>query len=230
MKSLVFDAGPIISLSTNNLLWVLESLRKRFDGDFVLPMGVKREVVDRPLQTRKFKFEALQVQKLIDGGTFKVVRADDITKKGRELMKLANDIIIGHDCCIKIVQVGEIEVIAAALLSGSDTVVVDERVTRTLIEHPNRLKKLMERRLHTQLKINKKSLKKFVDITKHLRVIRSIELVTVAFELGILDDYIVKIPHARRELLESLLWGLKLNGASVSEAEIDAIVREQLKV
>ena len=61
MKSLIFDAGPIISLATNNLLWILEPLKNKFDGKFYLTDAVKRELVDRPLETKKFKFEAIQV-------------------------------------------------------------------------------------------------------------------------------------------------------------------------
>ena len=32
MKTLVFDAGPIISMTMNNLLWLLKPLKKQFDG------------------------------------------------------------------------------------------------------------------------------------------------------------------------------------------------------
>jgi hypothetical protein len=63
----------------------------------------------------------------------------------------------------------------------------------------------------------------------HLKLIRSIELVTVAFEMGLLNQYLVKIPNARRELLDSLLWAVKLNGCSVTDAEIKDILREVLR-
>jgi len=58
-----------------------------------------------------------------------------------------------------------------------------------------------------------------------LRVIRSIELVTIAYELGILNRYMSIeeesfVRNVRDELLEGVLWGVKLNGCSVSEDEI----------
>ena len=55
MKSLVFDAGPIISLTMNNLLWLLDPLKVNFKGEFYIPMAVKGELVDRPLTTKKFR-------------------------------------------------------------------------------------------------------------------------------------------------------------------------------
>jgi hypothetical protein len=44
--------------------------------------------------------------------------------------------------------------------------------------------------------------------------------VTLAYEQGIFDDYKVRIPHVERELMDSLLWGMKLHGCGISEEEI----------
>ncbi|RMD58449.1 hypothetical protein D6825_00800 [Candidatus Woesearchaeota archaeon] len=225
MKGIVFDAGPIISLGMNNLLWILEELKLRFDGAFLLPGGAKRELVDRPLQTRRFKFEALQVQSLLDKGVFTLVDNSAMRKDARALLNLANRILSAKGHSMRIVQIGEMEAIATALRGGFKTLVIDERVTRTLIEEPEYLHKLMEKKLHTRLKLNKRLLNEFSRKVKDLKIIRSIELVTVAFEKGILDRFITSVPNARRELLESILWGLKLDGASVSESEINELVR-----
>ena len=228
MKNIIFDAGPIISLTTNNLLWVLGELKKKFNGSFVMSIGVKRELVDRPLGTRRFKFEALQVQSLIEKKVVVVIEEEAVTKKARELSDLANSVLSAHGKNIKIAQVGEMETLAAAILYKADAVVVDERITRTLLENPAGLRRLMEKRLHMQLKVNEKALHDFEEATRHITLIRSIELITVAFELGILDKFIVDIPNARRELLESILWGVKLNGASVTEDEINTIVKNEI--
>jgi hypothetical protein len=69
IDSLVFDSGPIISLSTNNLLWILPKIKEKFDGEFLITPAVKRECVTRPLETKKFKFEALQVLRQIEKGS-----------------------------------------------------------------------------------------------------------------------------------------------------------------
>jgi len=227
MKNMIFDSGPIISLTTTNLLLILEELKKKFNGSFAMTMGVKRELVDRPLETLRFKFEALQVQSLIEKGVLNVINEEAVVKKAQELLNLANSILSGHGQNNKIVQIGEMETLAAALLYKADAIVIDERITRTLLENPKGLHLLMEKRLHMQLKSNEQALQQFEEATRHIIVLRSIELVTIAYELGLLDKFVVGIPNARRELLESTLWGVKLNGCSVTEDEIATIVKTE---
>ncbi|MEK7074128.1 MAG: hypothetical protein AAB968_00005, partial [Patescibacteria group bacterium] len=70
-------------------------------------------------------------------------------------------------------------------------------------------------------------LQRYVSKTK---ILRSVELVTVAFEFGLLDRYVAAgeekaIPGIRQKLLESVLWGLKMNGCAVSGKEIEQITR-----
>ena len=227
MKTILFDSGPIISLTTSNLLWILEELKKKSSGNFALTTEVKRELVDRPLETLRFKFEALQVQSLIEKNILAVIKDDAVTKKAQELLNLANSILSAHGQNIKIVQIGEMETLAAALLYQADAIAIDERITRTLLENPRGLQILMEKRLHIQLKLDERALHNFDETVRHVTIIRSIELVTMAYELGLLDKYIVNIPNARRELLESTLWGVKLNGCSVTEDEINTIVKTE---
>ena len=127
---------------------------------------------------------------------------------------------------IQIVQQGEMETLACAIEYRASAVVIDERITRLLIENPLGLKNLMEKRLHMSLYLDMRVLKKLKEELSNLIVFRSIELVTISFEVGILDPLIVHIPHAKRELLESVLWGVKLAGCSVGEDEINMIVKK----
>ncbi|MCX6709233.1 MAG: hypothetical protein NTW67_06335 [Candidatus Woesearchaeota archaeon] len=225
MKTVLLDSGPIISLTTSNLLWVLEEFKKK--ANLTMTTGVKRELVDRPLETRRYKFEALQVQSLIQKGTISVIKDEAVNKKALELSNLANSLLSAHGQNIKIVQIGEMETLAAAILYKADAIVIDERITRTLLENPHGLHLLMEKRLHMQLQHNEKVLREWEEATRHISVIRSIELVTIAYEQGLLDKFVVDIPNAKRELLESILWSVKLNGCSVTEDEIDAIVKSE---
>ena len=75
------------------------------------------------------------------------------------------------------------------------------------------------------MEINKNSLKNFQKLTKNVRMIRSVELVTVAYEKGLLDKYLPHMADSRKELLESVLWGVKLNGSAVTRKEIEQILR-----
>src|SRR3990172_9184650 len=86
MKSLLFDSGPIISLTMNNLLWLLEPLKKRFRGEFYITEDVRAELVERPLRIKKFEFEAVQVARVIGQGILSIASSPDVT----ELVRLAN--------------------------------------------------------------------------------------------------------------------------------------------
>ena len=225
MKAIVFDSGPLISLTLNNLLWLLEPLKKRFKGNFYLSKSVRNELVEKPLKTRRFEFEALQALYYIENGTVEVIDNKEINKKTEELIELANNSFKAKSNFIKIVHHGEISGIAVCIHLNCDTFVVDERTLRLLIENPHKLKNILEHRLHTEVDINKNNLKKFRDMTKNIKLIRSVELVTTAYELGFLDSYAPNIPYGKKILLEAVLWGVKLSGCSASKREIEQIAR-----
>ncbi len=229
MKSLVFDSGPVISLATNNLLWVLEPLKKEFNGQFCITSAVKAEIVGRPLETKKFKFEAIQVEKLIEDGILDVVDNGFIHEKTSILLSTANEIFKAYGNYMRIVHLAEISVIAASLSLNAGAIVIDEKTTRYLMEDPKFIANILRKTLHTPIAVNENNLKEFESAVKGIRAIRSVELVTVAYERGMLDKYITSMPDARKSLLEGLLWGLKLNGCAVSKEEIGQIVRLEIK-
>ena len=229
MKSLIFDAGPIISLATNNLLWILEPLKKEFNGKFYITEPVRRELVDRPLETKKFKFEAIQVEKLIENSVLEVIDNSFIREKTPGLLNTANEIFRAYNNYIRIVHFAEISVIAAAVNLNADAIVIDEKTTRFLIENPKIIVEILRKTLHTPISINESNLKEFRNNVSGIRAIRSVELVTIAYEHGILDKYITKMSDARKNLLEGVLWGVKLNGCAVSKDEIEQILRIEAK-
>lgn len=224
MKSLIFDSGPIISFSMNNLLWLFPELKNKFNGKFYITNGVKREIIDNPLNSKKFKFEALQVLKEFDNNILELYKNKELNDKTYELLELANHLFNAHGKEMNIVQYAEMEVLAAAIISESDAIVIDERTTRLLLENPEKLRKILQKKLHTSVNSNKDNLKKFKALTKGLKVIRSIELVLIAYEKGLLNNYVLNIKDPKKNLLDGLLWGLKLNGCSVSSDEINKVI------
>lgn len=227
MKSITFDAGPVISFATNNLLGLLEQLKGKFKGDFYITKGVENELVKKPLESKKFKFEALQILEQIKKGSLKVVDNDAIHNKGIELLNLANQSFSAYGHYINIVSFAEMESLAAALYFKSEAIVIDERTTRELVENPMIVKKVLEKKIHTRISVNKDNLKEFQKQAKEIKVIRSTELVTIAYELGLLNQYLVEKTNPRKTLLEGLLWGVKLNGCAVSDIEINRILRSE---
>ena len=88
---------------------------------------------------------------------------------------------------------------------------------------------ILKHNLHTKVEINSNNIKEFRRITKNVRIIRSAELATIAFERGLLDKYLTHIDNPRKTLLESILWGIKLNGCAVTKREIEKIIGTEVR-
>lgn len=228
MRSLVFDAGPVISLTMNSLLWLIEPLSRRFNGEFFIPAAVRAELVDRPLTIKRFEFEALQVQEKIDCGFLKVADDAKISALADELLGIANSCFSAKGSDISIVHKGEMSVLASVISLGADAAVVDERTTRDLVEDPLHIARHMHEHLHTKVRVNEGSLELLSKKIRGIKVIRSVELVAVAFELGLLDRYVARckkpLPDMKKRLLHSVLWGVKLDGCAVSKEEIEQVM------
>lgn len=235
MKYLIFDAGPIISLTMNGMLPIIEKLKSVFDGEFVLTPAVKREVVDKPMRIKKFRLEAIQVEDLISRGIFKmatdIVALQKLNRETKRILKVVNGIlrVTATGEKINIVHEGEAECLAFANLCGGENtlansnkkagarcvIVIDERTTRMLTEAPKSLEAMMEQKLHTPLDANISLLKELKDI----KFIRSAELLYVAFKKGLVSI------KGDGDLLDALLYGVKFKGCAISSKEIDEIVR-----
>lgn len=225
MRTIVFDTGPIISLSMNNLLGIIKKLKEKFDGEFYITPSIKKEAIDRPLDSKKFKFEAIQVFKQLQEGVFKIY-PNNMDPLAEELLSLSNNTFKAQGNYIQIVHYAEMEVVAAALTLGATAVVIDERTTRLLIENPQLIKERLEKKLHTNVEINKENLTEIKKKLQGITVLRSVELVTIAYEKGYLNEYVLKeIKQPKKELLEAVLWGVKLSGCAVSEDEINNLLR-----
>ena len=226
MKYLIFDAGPIISLTLNGMLPVIERLKKGFDGEFILTPAVKREVVDSPIKIKKFKLEALQVASLIDKGVFKmssdIISDQKLDKEAKKIMKTANSVLklSSNGEKIPIIQEGESTCLAFVnLVKGDCVIVIDERTTRMLSEAPQNLEKMVENKLHMPLD----STLDLLDGWKNFKFIRSAELMYVAWK----KDLILEIGSfgKDRDLLDALLYGMKFKGCAISSVEIEDMKR-----
>ena len=162
MKSIIFDAGPIISLATNNLLWLLEPLKEKFKGGFYITNPVKQELVDKPLYTKKFKFEAIQVEKLVEDGVLEIIDNNFIREKTPRLLGTANQIFRAYNNYMRIVHFAEMSALAASTSLNSDAVVIDEKTTRLLMENPRLIAEILKKTLHTSIHVNENNLKEEV--------------------------------------------------------------------
>jgi len=218
MKYLIFDAGPIISLSMNGLLDVLDKIKRNFNGEFVITPQVKREVVDRPIVTKKFELEALKVKDLIERGTLRIssdfIPANKLEKETNNVMKITNSVLRYAKTRnkINIIHRGEASCIAFAnLCKCENLIVIDERSTRLLIESPKNLKELIERKVHSRIDSNFDLVKNY----DNLKFIRSAELLIYAYKNNLFSL------KKDKQLLEALLYAVKFTGTSISSKEIE---------
>ncbi len=227
-KTIVFDTGPIITMAMTNLLSLLPRLKSAFAGDFLIPSAVHRELIERPLATRSHKLEAFQVFPYINDGTLQVIDTELLRTRAAELSAIANNIYWAQGQPIQIVHEGELEALALMLIVGASTMVVDERTMRYLIETPSKLLDRLEYKLHTKVTVNKADLERFKLLVKQIHTIRSVELLTYAFESGLFSHELNladSLPHNRTDFYEGLLWGLKYAGCGVSDYEIDDLLK-----
>jgi len=221
-KVLFFDAGPIISIVMSRLIWILPELKKKFGGQFYITPAVRRELIERPLTIKRFEFEALQVMKLLREGVLEVY-AHVPLKKVRELQHLANTSFHIQSQPLDIIQTGEMESVACALEEDAAAVVMDERTLRLFIENSSEMKHLLEGRFQKTVTADAAAIKKFSQQLQGITIIRSIELVGLAYTLGLLDSYIPPGASGKEILLDSVLWATKYNGCAVTEHEIEEI-------
>ncbi|MDP3990410.1 MAG: hypothetical protein Q8Q01_04360 [archaeon] len=223
-KHLFFDAGPIITLIMSRLGWILPELKKKYGGSFYITPAVKFELIDRPLTIERFQFEALQVSKLIREGTLEVYN-DVPEEQISQLIYLANNSFKIQNRPMDVIQEGEIQSVVAALKTGADAVVMDERTLRLFIEDNRNLRSLLEKRFRTKVESDQKLMDQFSNILKNIKIIRSVELVSVAYKLGLLDSYLPQNGKgSKRILLEAVLWNTKFNGAAVTGHEVKEII------
>ncbi len=221
MKAIIFDSGSLISLGMSGLIDMLYDVRKIFNGKFIITKYVKYEIIDRPLKTRRFELEALRIKKLLNDKILELPSAfkisnEQIKKEMNHFMKRANNMFYRGDKSINIISQGETSCLALSKILTQkkikNIICIDERTTRMLSEKPENLKKLFEKKLHTDVKIKNEDFSVFKDF----RFIRSTELAYVAYKKNLFK---IKDPR----ILNAILYSLKFKGCAISGAEIREI-------
>ncbi|MEK6873166.1 MAG: hypothetical protein AABW90_04205 [Nanoarchaeota archaeon] len=220
MKYLIFDSGPLINFSMNGLLYLLESLHKKFKVEFLITKEVRKEVIDDPKTIKRFELGALRLEALFKKGVIKHadLKKNDVNELREirdNLMQIANSTFKVKGTDIHLIDKGEAAALSLSIIIKAKTGVniplaIDERTTRMLCENPENLRKLLEKKLHSNIKANRAN----YDFFKHFKIIRSVEIAYIAYKNNLVD---LKSPSA----LEAILYGLKFNGCSISEREVE---------
>lgn len=222
-KAIIFDASTLITFSMNGLYEEFRKLKENFNGKFLITTAVKHEVIDKPITRKRFELEALRIQKLFEEGILEMpdsvgVNQVEVEKHMNEYMDIANNIFIGRGEPIKLIHDGEASCLGLCKIlkdKGWNVVMaVDERTMRMLIEKPDNLRSLLQRKLHANVQFKKKNFLPF----KGFRVIRSTELAYIIHKKKLINI-------GNGKALDALLWAMKFKGCSISDEEIKQIKR-----
>ncbi len=221
-RDVICDSGVLISLTAGCLDSMLYFFSERHDVRFIIPPSVEYETVTRPLYNglRKHLFSAVRIKDAIDDGVVEVIDAK-VADETRRIMGHANTLFYVKGKALRLIHYGESEMLALALATGVDNILVDERTTRMLIEAPFRLKEHMESEFGVNVMINKGSYRELSSRISQLKALRSSELVMLAYENG----YFKSFSRLQREALEAALYKMKYSGCSISFDEITGYLK-----
>jgi hypothetical protein len=223
-RDILCDSGVLISLTAGCLDNVLYFFAENHDVRFVIPPSVEYETVTRPLYNnlRKHLFSAIRIKDAIEDGVIVVVDAK-VEVEARRMMNAANNLFYIKGKPIRLVQFGESEMLALALALGIENILIDERTTRMLIEAPFSLKEHLETEFQVNVMVNKASFRELSSRISQLKVLRSSELITLAYENG----YFKNFTNLQKEALEAALYKMKYSGCSISFDEIHEYVNSE---
>lgn len=219
---IVFDASTLISLSQSCLMNIMYGLREKTGSEFFLPRAVYNEAVKRPITIRRFELNAVRIKKGIDEKWFKIADLKD-EDLFREIDGIANNCFYIRGKPIKLIQKGEIEALAMIKELNADAFAIDERTMRMLIENPGDLKKILQARRRKKISVDMEMVKQLGEMFKDLTIIRSVELVALAYEHGILEE---ELPKGKQSL-EAALFAAKYSGCAVSAREINRFLHKR---
>ncbi len=223
-KFFVCDSGLFITYTNACLFDVIRYLHEKFHVNFLITNAVKDETIDYPLhmENKKYSFSAMRIKHYLNEHFIKNINTDGELERERDLfLEITNNLfyIVGKP--LTLVHKGEAEIVALAYITGNKNIFMDERTTRLLIEAPMVLKKHLEKEYKINVMVNKENLNKLYEFTKGMKVFRSSELLTVAYELGYFDRF----RKDKEKMFESALYAVRYAGTSISFDEIKEIIR-----
>ncbi|MDD5022804.1 MAG: hypothetical protein PHU63_01415 [Candidatus ainarchaeum sp.] len=222
MADLLCDASSLISLTRNCFSSVLPYLHTNFRINFFISEHVEKEIITHPLniKTKQYALSAMRLKDLMNKKYLTRIDAD-IHEKSERILKIANNIFFAKGQPLNIIHLGEVELIALSEHLNLDTLLIDERTTRMLIESPFLYKKHLEKEFKVNIMVNKQNFSLFQNMTQNIKIIRSSELLILAYENGMLDN----LKNLKNDMLSAALYGLKYSGCSIKFSEIEKFIK-----
>tara|TARA_Y100000310_G_C20700355_1_gene829150 strand:+ start:5663 stop:6343 length:681 start_codon:yes stop_codon:yes gene_type:complete len=222
MKKIVVDSSSLITMSSSCILKMMKHLAEKENIKFMIPESVYYESVERPLKIKRFELNAVRIRSAVQSGYMETVKTTPHIKKTmNELSTVTANICSANGKKLRLINLGEAETLALMKEIDSRILLIDERTTRMLIEEPENVMSFLERRHKCKVTLNKGEMSNFRNFFNEIRVIRSVELIALAYEDGAFEQEIPKSKQA----LEAALFAAKYAGCSVSGSEIKEFLR-----
>jgi len=223
-KDLVCDTSSFISLTSSCLLEILYFFAEKCKVRFIIPPGVEDEAILYPMSKgiKKYLFSAIRMKDAINDGVVTRVEKEGTVSEAELIMKLANNLFYMRGRPVTLIQRGESEMLALALELDVRNILVDERTTRLLIESPFKLKEHMEEEFGVNVMVNRRNMEELSKRIGNMNVIRSSELVILAYEYGFFNKY----QNMEKAALEAALYRIKFAGCSISFEDIEQCLNQ----
>ncbi len=221
MKKIIVDSSSLITMSTTCLLSLFRRISEKENVKFIIPESVYYETVEKPIRIRRFELNALRIRKAVEEGHLEVAKTTPATKKTMEMLSTVTaNICSANGRMLKLINLGEAETLALMKEISAEILLIDERTTRMIIEEPENVMSFLEKRHKCEIKVNRGELDKFTEFFEHIKIIRSVELIALAYK----DGSFAEIMDKNTQSLEAALFAAKYAGCAVSTMEIKDFV------
>ncbi len=217
-RDILCDSGSFISLTSTCMDNIMYFFAENFNVRFIIPPSVEEEAVTYPLRKKmkKHSFSAIRILDLMNDGVIMKTETD-ASDEAKRIMKLANNLFYVKGKPVRILHMGEAEMLAMANKLGIEYILIDERTTRMLIEAPFSIKMHFEEEFRANVMLNKNNLRELTKITEGLHAMRSSELIILAYEKG----FFKRFQGMEMEALKAALYRVKYSGCSIRFSEIE---------
>ncbi|MCR4335404.1 MAG: hypothetical protein NUV57_02600 [archaeon] len=223
MKNIVVDSSSLITMSSSCILKMMKHIAEKENIKFIIPKSVYYESVERPLEIKRFELNAVRIRSAVQEGYMEVAKTTPQIKKiMNELSTVTANLCSADGRKLRLINLGEAETLALMNETNSRILLIDERTTRMLIEEPENVMGFLEKRHKCKVTLNKGELENFRSFFNQIQVIRSVELIALAYDDGAFEQEIPKSKQA----LEAALFAAKYAGCSVSASEIKEFLGE----
>ncbi|MDO8625476.1 MAG: hypothetical protein Q7R47_05315 [Candidatus Diapherotrites archaeon] len=222
MTAIVFDSSVLISISEKCFLRVLRRFGEKNNVRFLVPESVFEETVIRPQSIRRFELNAVRLKSAVADGWLELVPSSSSTRAHySNIAQWSNHLFFVDNRPLELLHLGELEALAVYKDRKADALAIDERTCRMMLEDPGRLRSLISKRQDQKIDVDTSNLKNFSDFFGKPVVVRSCDLLALAFRQGLFADDLV----SSRQGIEAALWAVKFAGCAVSGLEIDQFVK-----